>query len=151
MNHPLVPVIISLLAGAATVLQGTLNKPIADKWGLSAAILITSLVFLASALIFLAMTLIKPSWFPGYMHFQTFWSSFQLYYLLPGILGFIIVAGIPLSIRGIGAVGTFIIMIAAQLIVGMVVDHFFLDQPVNLKKLGGAVLAVLSAMLILHK
>jgi len=81
------------------------------------------------------------------------WRSIALYPILAGALGLVILSAFIFTIPRIGTTAALGLAIAAQLIIGVVVDHFGLFEvtlrPLNLPRFGGAILLLLGAWIIL--
>ncbi|GIL18395.1 MAG: hypothetical protein BroJett040_21460 [Oligoflexia bacterium] len=141
--------LIPIALGVTVVLQGTLNKQIGSIYGLSVAVLINAAIFFILSLCFLALSFYTPNLVPDFLRAKPLTSPFQWYYLIPGICGFILVLGLPWAFQSIGAGATFILLISSQLLCGFFVDTYFLGNPVNIQKIGGALLSMIGAVLIL--
>ena len=121
MNGPIV--VLSLLVGAAAVLQGALNRRVAAAWGLPAAIAFNTLVLLPCALGLLALA--RADVLPGDLlrpRSEAFTSP-RGWYLLPGLLGMFIVTALPLAIGRIGATQVFVTVVAGQMAASLVWDR----------------------------
>ena len=75
-------------------------------------------------------------------------KKFEIWMLLPGFLGFLIVAGVPWSMSKIGATRVFVILVITQLLVALVWDAVAQGQLPNTKQIIGVVLAILSVFLV---
>lgn len=115
-------IVLTLLLGTLAVLQGALNRIVAKSWGLTAAILFNNLVILAVASAFYLAVKFNPRFFPASFAGKPELASFSWYYVLPGLFGFALVAGIPLAIGAIGALDAFVIMVCAQMATSLAWD-----------------------------
>lgn len=130
------------LLGVVVVLQAGLNKKISAQWSLSAAVLLNALVFAAvagSVFVFQSMGEQKPT-----VDFKTF----SWWYLVPGVLGCILVFGGPWSIARWGAVNTFILIISAQLFTSLIWDIQIEGLAVSKMRLAGIALAWVGALMV---
>ncbi len=121
MNGPIVA--LSLLIGAAAVLQGALNRKVAAVWGLPAAIALNALVLLPCALGLLALA--RAGVLPGELlrpRAEAFVNP-RGWYLLPGLLGMFIVTALPLAIGRIGATQVFVTVVAGQMVASLAWDR----------------------------
>ena len=108
------------LVGISVVLQGGTNRLVSQQWGLPKAVLFNSSVFLVLSLAWFGAAKLSPSSFPELFRIKQ--GGINAWFILPGVFGFIIVAGIPYAISRIGASQTFILSIAAQLIFSLIWD-----------------------------
>lgn len=101
--------------GAFAVFQGVLNKRVTESWGLAGAVFLNATVFLVgSAAYFL--------WSERSQY--SFASTFKPWFLVPGFCGLVLVTGIPYSISKWGALQTFIVIIASQVVVSAFWDYW---------------------------
>lgn len=137
-----------MLAGAATVVQGGLNRRIADLWGHAPTILINGLVVTIAAAftIWLASRIdspltnllgAKPEAFS-----RTLW-----WYVVPGLLGYVFLTTLPPSIASIGASNVFVLVVAGQLLMGLFWDRAVEDITLSLPRVGGVALVCVGAWL----
>lgn len=140
MRYFLIPVLL----GAFSVLQATFNRRIGLSWGLAGAVLFNALVLTvaATAFYFGSQRGMSDAW-------RGRWGDtpFQLWYVLPGLFGFCLVAGIPWAIARLGALEVFLSLIAAQITVSLLWDWLSGGMPITAFRLGGAVLVVSGAYL----
>lgn len=137
----------SVIAGFSNVIQAGMNRQFGDSMGLSMALLINSLVFLAAAVVFYFFCMAMGTAIPGFM--QTKMSLLQtvrgvpLWQLvIPGICGFLIVAGIPLAIYKVGALGAILVLIFSQILGGILWDYFVDGIAVSPMRIAGAVIVL---------
>ncbi len=128
------------LLGVVVVLQAGLNKKISALWGISGAVLLNALVFLAIATV--------AYFFVPNMKGNIELKSFNWWYLVPGTLGCILVFGGPMAIMRWGAVHTFILIISAQLLASLVWDSQVEGMPVSTMRIAGIALAWIGAVLV---
>lgn len=140
--------IFPFFLGACAVLQGSLNRNSGQILGMSKAILINALVllFLASSIFLLGKW--KPEALPALFRTDALTNnSLPWWFFLPGIFGFILVAGAPFSISKIGAVSTFVTMVAGQMVTSLLWDQFVTGRSADLYRICGALLTILGAFL----
>lgn len=70
--------------------------------------------------------------------------------LLPGLCGMAIVVGTPIALMHLGAALTFSIVIATQLILGILIDVVMDGKPLSWPLLGGSVIMFAGVILILN-
>lgn len=136
-------IFISFIIGAFTVIQGGLNHRIGKVWGLPFTLLINSALVLIFSLIFFGLCLIQPSLLPGQNLSHQSWSQFKWWYLVPGLCGFSIVLGIPLSLPKLGASGVFLALVVGQMSFSLLWDFFVEHQEFDFKRMTGVFLALL--------
>ena len=140
--------LLPILIGFAGVVQGGLNKEIMKNWGITGAVLINNLqVFFWSMFVWFlarhATALFSDDWRPLAQSNQIHW-----WYLVPGLCGFFIVAGIPVAIDKVGAGKTFMGILLAQLIGGVAWDHIVGGEAVEWRQIAGVGAAALGAILM---
>ncbi len=140
--------LLPFAVGVAAVLQGVLNRRVMSEWGLSAAVLLNSLVFLVVSLGLLALARSRPELFPDSFAPSASWSTLAWWFILPGLFGMVIVLGIPWAIDSLGAARVFVGIVAAQMVASLVWDHFMEGVELSLERVGGTVLAVVGAWLV---
>lgn len=134
--------LVSILLGASAVLQGSLNRRITDQWGLAPTAFLTSVVVLVISGVYWWLMPRGPL---GTLEGFSL-SQFKLWWLLPGIFGFAIVAGLPWVISKIGAGGAFVLIVSGQMVVGLLWDRFVEGLPLTPQRLGAAGLAIAAAV-----
>jgi transporter family-2 protein len=88
---------------------------------------------------------------PEFFRNKSGFSVFKPWFLVPGVLGFFIVTGIPLAISRLGAFKGFLGIIAAQLVGGLLWDFIVDGSSVSSTKITGAILAITGAALVFSK
>lgn len=136
--------VASIVIGAAIVLQSGLNKVISQKTNLAFATFWSTLVLLGFAGVYLLQTQRTTTDFS----LLDWPKKFELWMLIPGFLGFLIVAGVPWSMSKIGATRVFVILVITQLLVALIWDAVAQGQWPNTKQLIGVVMAILSVFLV---
>jgi bacterial/archaeal transporter family-2 protein len=133
------------------VAQGGLNRRLAGQWGLPGAVLLNTVVLLGVVLTLFALMSAVPSLFPEGFGGRPQLRGFSPWYLLPGVLGFVIVLGMPVAIARLGAVQSVLLLIAAQLVASLAWDALVEGRPATLVRVVGSVLAVAGAALVVLK
>ncbi|MBL8860598.1 MAG: DMT family transporter [Planctomycetes bacterium] len=135
-------VLLSLAMGAASAVQGATNGTLAGRIGLSSALLVNATVVFAGALVAWLGTRRGLASEPA--------SPWFLY--AGGLYGLFIIAGAAWAFPRLGAGPTTALMVAAQLVAALVLDHFGLPAgklPVTPARLLGAVFLLVGALLVL--
>lgn len=144
MNGALV---LSACLGVAAVLQAGMNRAIGTEWGLLPAVFLNSLVlFVAVSGLFALMTA-RPELFPEAFQNRGAFKSFSPWFLLPGLFGLCLVSGIPFAISKAGALRVFVTVVAFQMAAGLGWDTWIEGVAVSPRRIAGAVLALLGALL----
>lgn len=143
-------ILVPLLLGTFIVLQGAINRRVSMENGLAAAVLLnSSVLFTVSVAFYLLSKDSQTGHLPGGPDAAGF--TFRAWYLLPGLLGFGIVTGVPWSIGRLGALKVFLGLIAAQLVASLIWDATVELRPVTWIRVGGSLIAFLSAALVMWK
>jgi transporter family-2 protein len=126
---------IAAVAGAATSLQSAANAGLASRIGLSAALVVNTLVVLLGTVLFYSFSGPRGSFFPP----NTPW-----YLYLGGICGFIVILSLAFVFPRIGAGVTIAILVLGQGAAALAIDHYgFLGmpkEPVTLARVAGMAL-----------
>jgi len=137
--------LFSFLAGTFAVLQSGINKNIAQLWGLSSSLLLNGLVFLVFNFLLFVFVWWQPRILPAEYALQGSLTDMKWFWILPGLFGFLLVLGLTFSMGKIGALQTFVISIAAQMLVGLAWDALMENKPVTILRLVGAVMTFAGA------
>lgn len=133
----------TLLVGVASVLQGGLNRQFSEQWGLPGAIFINAIAFLAASLIYWFYARYTGVQLPVALADKAgSFENFKYWYVIPGILGFFFVLGVPWAIAKIGALKVFVGLVTAQLIGGLMWDMWVENIPLSWPRVLGAALAL---------
>ena len=138
---------VPLLLGIAAVVQGGLNSRIVDRLGISLMTVLNSATLVATSFIIYGLFKLTSEPVPEDLALPDGPPSILWWYLVPGVLGYMLVAGIPWTIGHMGATKTFLILIAMQLVASVAWDHFFEDTPVNAIRILGVIVAFSGAFL----
>ena len=133
-------ILLALLSGVASTLQGHANGVLSLRVGLAPTILLNALIVLAGAtvgwLLFGRGQPVAPDR-PWWLH-------------LGGVYGLVIIVGAAVAFPRLGAGSTMALFVAAQLVAALALDHFgATGVPVTPARLLGALLLVLGAGLVL--
>jgi transporter family-2 protein len=129
------------ILGVVVVLQAGLNKKISAQWGITGAVLLNAIVFLVIAGVVYGLRL-------PHLKGEIEMKSFSWWYLVPGVLGCVLVFGGPMAISRWGAVHTFILIISAQLLASLVWDSQIEGLSISTMRLVGIALAWIGAVIV---
>ena len=138
---------VPILLGIAAVVQGGLNSRIVDRLGISLMTVLNSVTLVATSAVIYGLFRLSSAPVPNDLAMPEGSPSVLWWYLIPGVLGYTLVAGIPWTIGHLGATKTFLTLIAMQLMASVIWDHFFEDSPINVTKVLGVVVAFVGALL----
>lgn len=142
----LLPVLLMLFAGAAVALQPSINARLAEKVGFLESACISFAVGTVALLITVFCTgkgtirgISDMAWWE--------WTG--------GVLGAFFVSATILAVPRIGTAAAMAVAISAQLLTGLLLDHFgllgFGGIQIDMKRILGATLLLLGAGLIVHR
>lgn len=132
--------VYAMLAGVFGVLQGGINRFIAQDWGFTSALLFNGIVFLVFNLLFYFFVRVSPQWFPDSYHIQGQWDQLRWWWVLPGICGFLLVGALAISMTQVGAVETIIFCVAAQVVASGLWDYFVEQKELSFMRITGALI-----------
>lgn len=133
---------IPFVLGGLTVLQSVLNRSVGLKYGWPVAGMMNNTFgFLFAVLVALLLL-----FFLGGKGVSRI-DEWHWWYFIPGTLGMLFVMGIPFSIQQIGASRTFVILVASQILFGLVWD-WMSDVGISGLRLMGVALALAGALLV---
>ncbi|HEX4923597.1 MAG TPA: DMT family transporter [Bdellovibrionales bacterium] len=136
--------LLPVILGVVSVLQATWNRQSAQSIGIMGATVLNSTVLMLSCLAGLLLLKgagLDEAFRPGGLGQLSWW------HFTTGILGFLIIFGIPYSIQHSGALAVFVAMISAQIITSLFWDYYVEGLPVGVLRVAGAVLAIGGAWL----
>lgn len=145
MANLIVPVIVGVLGGIAIGFQNPLASLMGQRLGIiEAAFVIHVGGTIAAAVPVLA---VRGGGLGA-------WRDVPWYALGAGVLGVILIASIAFTIPRLGVAATVVLIVAAQLIVGLWLDHFGLlgvaVRPVDVARIAGVLLLLAGAWLVLR-
>jgi transporter family-2 protein len=137
--------ILVTLAGAATALQAPLNARLATAVGSAVNAALVSFAVGTVALIGLALVLqVRPDMAAA--------RALPWYAWMGGLCGVVFVIAATWGVPRLGVATTITLMVAGQLVLGLVLDHFGAfgapRQPVNLGKMAGVALVIGGVLLV---
>lgn len=144
----LTSLLIPLCLGMIGILQGGLNRQIANSIGVAQATLISNFVTVLICISFYLIVKTWPAFFPEFFKVKAPLTTYQWWYIFPAIFGFMIVAGLPYAISEIGAVKVTILLIVAQMMTSVLWDIFVEKIPMTTMKTLGMIAAMVSVALI---
>jgi len=142
-----VDVVVPFVLGIVAVMQATLNKEIAAHTGLAAATALNMTVAAVCAFAFAAWCAMRGD-AAGLTRWSIEPSAFRAWWLLPGLVGFAIVIGLPWSVQRIGALSTFVVLVAAQMLASALWDRFAAGIPLTPSRLAGASCTIVGVILL---
>lgn len=140
--HP--AIVVPFALGLLAVVQVGLNKRIAAVIGLMPATLLNAGILLAVAgVIWLYARGLRPAgeWTVG----NGSLGQFAWWWVVPGLCGLALVAGMPWAVKRVGALQVFVLLVATQMVFSLVWDHFVEDVAVTAPRVIGAALAIAGA------
>ncbi len=140
--------LIPLFIGAVAVLQGTLNREMANIMGLGSAILVNSILVLFLGGGIYALARFRPEWVPELFRGELVWDKMTWWMVLPAIFGFCIIAGIPWAMSKLGASKVVVAMVVAQIVVSMLWDLLVDHKPLGWMRIVGGLLAIAGVVLV---
>ena len=136
------------LLGLFTVAQNVLNRQIADRWGLSATVVLNAATLLASTTLLLLVVSRAPQLFPDIFRAHPTWESARWWFVVPGLCGCLFTTGMPWAISRYGAAQVFVLVVAGQMVFSLAYDALVEGRPVTAPRAIGAGLAVAGALLM---
>ena len=141
----------SICLGFIAVIQGGLNRQISSKLGLVWAILINNSVIFIAGILFYFFVKYNPDIFSTFFKEKGTFSHLSWWYIIPGLCGLCLVAGIPLAINKIGALNVFIAIVAGQMILSIIWDFYVEGIAISPIRITSAVLSLISVLLLSWK
>ncbi len=140
----LLPIIMAALSGMAMTFQGTFNSALGKKIGVIETAMIVHIVGLVVSILGVAIWGTFP-------RLETI-KNVPYYSLLGGILGVLIVGGVAYTISKTGAAFGISIILIAQLLSAVVLDHFGIFTleriPIDTMRIIGTILMLLGAQFL---
>ena len=140
--------LIPLVIGCVGILQGTINRQVANHIGVAQATLISNVFTLLICIVFYFLVITTPSLVPDFFQIKAPITTFKWWFIFPPIFGFCIVAGMPFAFAKLGAVKVSVLLIAAQMVTSVVWDIYVEDIGINLMKFAGIIFALISVVFI---
>lgn len=143
--------LIPLTIGAVMVLQGVLNRQMGSVMGLGSAVLLNAVVVLVFGVALYLLAQQAPDALPAFFRGSLRLDQVALWMVLPGLFGFMIIAGIPLAISKLGAARVFVAVVVAQMFASMVWDTAVEGRPLSWTRVLGVALAIVSVLLVSYE
>jgi uncharacterized membrane protein YdcZ (DUF606 family) len=136
--------LVPVMVGAVVVVQAGINRLVAGKYGLPVAVFMNASVFLLTAGLLWAVARWRGADMPSGLALPASAPdfAFEPWFVIPGICGFLAVLGGPLAMAELGALRTFVVVIAAQVVASASWDWAVLHQPPGWQRIVGGALAV---------
>jgi transporter family-2 protein len=134
--------------GCIGILQGAINRQIANTIGVTQATLIGNIGTIILCLVFYFAVKSYSSLFPDFFHIRAPFATYKWWFVFPALFGFLIVAGMPFAIAKLGAVKVTVGLISAQMITSVLWDILVEGLSLNVMTLIGIVFAFLSVTFI---
>jgi len=133
--------IMPVALGFAAVVQAGLNNRMIGLWSLTSTVIINNIGLLATSLIVYLLAKSFPSDLPATLRLKEP-QLIAWWFIIPGILGYSLVAGIPFLIGKIGVSNVFVGLIGAQLIGSILWDYYFESRSLTLRELLGSIIVM---------
>lgn len=134
--------LIPLTIGALGVLQASLNRKMTPQIGLAPAICLNATIVFGFALLLLFLAPHLQRWVPfeiaqpaGAKFRWTWW------FVLPGLFGLATITGLPLAVDRLGALTSFAILVAGQMVMSLLWDYWTAAMPLTPQRLLSVALA----------
>lgn len=144
-------ILFPIIIGAVGILQGGFNKKISATMGVAQATMLGSILTFIMSIGFYMYVKSNPSSFESFVQVKASLFTFKWWYVFPAFFGIIIVAGLPIAIAKLGAVKMTIALVGAQMVTSVLWDIFIEKIPMNFQKSLGALLAIISVLLVTGK
>lgn len=139
--------VTAILLGVAAVLQVSINRQIALRWGLAPAVLLNALVLTLAAVGFYILARVQGA--GGFvLRAGASLGEIRWWWLLPGVFGFSLVALLPWSAHHIGFQRVFVALVATQVTASVVWDFVFEKIPFSWPIAIAVVLAIACVALV---
>jgi uncharacterized membrane protein YdcZ (DUF606 family) len=136
--------LLSLLLGSLVIFQPAINRLVADAKGLSFAALLNASVILITASLFFLVISLMPERFPKHLRFISH-GVWNWWFLLPGLIGFVLVLLTPVMIKNLGAFPTVSLMMLGQVSTSIIWDSYAEGIPFNMTRCFGVLLVLSGA------
>ena len=140
--------LIPIVIGCVGILQGTINRQVANHIGVAQATLLSNVLTVVICIGFYFLVKTSPSLVPDFFQIKAPITTFKWWFIFPPIFGFCIVAGMPFAFAKLGAVKVSVLLIAAQMSTSVIWDIFVEDIGINLMKLAGIIFALISVVFV---
>jgi len=138
-------VILAIVGGIAVALQGNFMGIMDQRIGSKESVFIT---YVSGGVLAALMMIVARG---GHL---SAWQNAPWYALTAGVLGLVIVGTIGYTVPRLGLTAAFTIIVAAQLVAAVILDHFGLlgaaVRTMNLHRVAGLIFLVLGVWLVLR-
>ena len=144
-------VIVPLTIGLLSVLQTTLNRQMADRWGLADVMLLNVLVMLLCTLLLslLAHQKTPPSWLPTiFVAKGEIQNQIGVMNFLPGLFGLAVILGLPYATLHLTVAHVFVVFMGTQLLASIAWDIMIQNIPMTPLKGLGALFTLIGIVLV---
>lgn len=139
--------LVPYVVGALAVLQGNLNRAVAQQHGLALAMAINTAVFAVATVALVGLVRARPEWFPASFALRLEGYRFLPWHLVPGLCGLSLVAGIPWAMSSLGPVRVFVGVVVAQVAASVLWEAVIEGHPPTPVRLVGVALALVGVVL----
>ena len=139
---------LPIALGVSVVVQATLNKEMALQYGLLSAVLLNAAVLFVLSALFYGIAKTSPEFFPEFFQPKSSSEPFNWSYLIPGMCGFFLVLGLPWSLHKLGPSNSFLLLIATQIVVSLLLETYRSQSLPQGLKLAGAILVLIGGALV---
>ena len=140
--------LIPIVIGCVGILQGTINRQVANHIGVAQATLLSNVLTVVICIGFYFLVKTSPSLVPDFFHIKAPITTFKWWFIFPPIFGFCILAGMPFAFAKLAALKVTVLLIAAQMSTSVIWDIFVEDIGINLMKLAGIIFALISVVFV---
>ena len=135
-----VAVLIALALGATAVVQAGLNRRIAVEWGLAPTVFLNALTVLVLGALFHVLAV--RGWFGASIADNAGITAWRWWWLIPGLCGFALVAGLPWVVARAGALQVYVGVVAAQMCASMIWDAWIEGMGFSWVRATGAAMVI---------
>ncbi|MEY3013152.1 MAG: hypothetical protein RIT45_1887 [Pseudomonadota bacterium] len=135
--------LLTLLIGVSIVVQGGVNARLAQQANLWLLLTVGNVVCTIGSTI--AWLVVRKGGPIGEELARVPWAVWA-----PSIAGFVIISGMPMAIQRIGVFRAVILVIAVQILAGLVWDKVVSDQAITATRLAGAALVFGGGLLVMR-
>lgn len=142
--------LLPIAVGVAVVVQAGVNRQVAGQWGLAATAAVNSVVVLLLALAVFAVARLRPECVPEIFRVPGVAADAQIppwRLVLPGVLGLLVVVGLPWSFDRLGALAVILTVLVAQLGASLLWDALVEGIAAHPLRIAGTVIALGGAAL----
>lgn len=116
--HP--AAIVAVTLGSCAVIQAAANRRISSEWGLAPTIFLNGSVVILMCVAFYFAA--RRGWVDA-IGSEARLSQMQMWWVLPGVFGFLLITGLPWAVGKIGATQVFVGVVFAQMATSLIWDR----------------------------